>query len=818
MNDIRILRRAGTAPALLAAAALALSACSATPPAAGAPAPATATSPAADDQALLPLRFDAERGRVLLTVREMGEPMLYLNTLAAGLGTGGLDRGQVGTDALVHFERRGDRVLLVRENATMRATSGDEDEMRAVRESFPRSVLASFPVEAEDGGGTVIDATDFFLTDMYDVIGRARGNLGTLRIDAGRSFVAGENTGSYPENTEIRSVITYVTDSPTATLRRHSPDGRSVTLEQQHSFVRLPESPLALRHFDPRAGLFSASYFDFSQPFDSDYRQRAVARWRLEPTDTAAYLRGELVDPVEPIVYYLDRGIPEPYRTSFLEGGNWWNEVFESAGWRNAFRVEVLPDGIDPGDARYPVLYWVHRQDRGPSVGPSYQDPRSGEILTTNIRMDSYRSLVDFDVYMGLVPAAGPGGLQLDPEEFAMARRRQHTAHEIGHTIGIAHNFLAAAQGRTSVMDYPYPLVELNASGNLDISDAYRASGGAHDTLAIRYAYTWYPDAAAEAEGLRALVREAEARGLSFITGGHASAAGSYPEATQWIEGTDMISALERTMAVRRLLIDRFDERAAQPGEPLAVLNRRFAHVYYHHRYALQGAAKTIGGMRFGYALAGEATQPTEIIAPDEQRRALSLVLENLSPAALLIPSRVAAIIPPVPHGYDGDLTLIGSPTGPAFDPISAAHSLAQEIVDHLVHPQRAARLVSFHSQNQANPALSEVLDALVAATWDAPASAAGADSQFPALRLVAQRAVVDGLIDLAGSSAATPGVRSTTDATLTALAERLRADGATAQERGHRASALRDIDRYFAGEDDRDARMRPASVPLPWP
>ncbi len=820
MIQTRTLQRAGVAPAVVAAAALALAACSPTPPPAAGPAPAAAAEARSSGAELLPLRFDADEGRVLLTIRDLGEPMLYLNSLAGGLGTGGLDRGQVGTDALVHFERRGDRVLLVRENATLRASSDNEAERRAVRESFPRSVLASFPIEGEDGGGLVVDATDFFLSDVYDVIGSARSSgLGTLRVDASRSFIDGERTGSYPLNSEIRAVVTYVTDNPSATLRRHAPDGRAVTLEQQHSFVRLPEEPLALRPFDPRAGLFSSSFFDFSQPFDADYRQRAVARWRLEPSDPAAYQRGELVEPVEPIVYYLDPGIPEPYRTAFLEGGNWWNEIFEAAGWRNAFRVEPLPDGVDPNDARYPVLFWVHRQERGPSVGPSYRDPRSGEILTTHVRMDSYRSLVDFDVYMGLVPAAGAAGLQLDPEEFAMARRRQHTAHEIGHTLGLAHNFLAATQGRSSVMDYPYPLIELDESGALDISRAYSPAGGAHDTLAIRYAYTWYPDEAAEAEGLRQIVRDAEARGLRFITGGHASPASSYPEATQWIEGADMLSALERTMAVRRLLIDSFNERAAQPGEPLAVLNRRFAHVYYHHRYALHGATKAIGGMRFGYAIAGEATEPTAIVPAAEQRRALDLVVANLDPEALRIPSRVAAIIPPVPHGYDSDLTLIRSPTGTAFDPIAAAHSLAQEIVDNLLHPQRAARLASFHSQDRSNPSLGEVLETLVDATWGAPAPAAGTDPQLPALQRVAQRAVLDGLLDLAGSNAATPAVRATTEAVLTDLRDRLRTGGAAfAQEEGARGAALRDIERYFAGEDDPEARPRPEYVPLPWP
>jgi hypothetical protein len=777
------------------------------------PAPASAM----EGGDVLPVRYEASTGRVFLTIPRLGEDLLYLNTLATGLGTAGLDRGQLGSSAVVRFERRGARIHLISRNTLHRAEGADPDGSIAVEESFPTSVLASFAIQSESGGAVVIDATDYFLTDVYDVVGRVRSaRLGNLRVDASRSFIDPDGTRSFPMNAEIRAAITYVTDDPSTELRRHAPDGRAITMRQQHSFVRLPEPPLAMREFDPRSGMFTLSYFDFSQPFDSDYRRRAVSRWRLEPTDTAAYLRGERVEPVRPIVYYLDRGIPEPYRSAFMEGGNWWNEIFEAAGWRNAFRVELLPEGVDPMDARYPAIYWVHRQQRGPSVGPSYRDPRTGEILTTVVRMDSYRSLVDHDIYMGLVPAAGPGGLQMTAEEFSMARRRQHTAHEIGHTLGIAHNFIAAAQGRSSVMDYPYPLIDLNAEGGIDISRAYRSTGGAHDTLAIRYAYTWYPDAASEAAGLRAIVRDAEARGLAFITGGHASAQGSYPEATQWVEGSDMVGALTRTMRVRRTLLERFDARAAQPGEPLAVLNRRFAHVYLHHRYALEGAVKMVGGMRFGYAMAGESTAAPEIVSPVEQRRALALVLSALTPGELRVPEPVAGLIPPVPHGYDGDLTAIPSPAGAAFDPLAPAHSLAAEVVGNLLHPERAARVVSFHARDRANPSLEEVIDALVAATWGAPAGAGG-DAQDAALRRAASRAVLDGMLDLAGSPRATAEVRAVVEHRLTLLRQRV-GGAASGAEAAHRATAVRDIDRYLAGEDEPDARPRPAPIPLPWP
>jgi hypothetical protein len=389
------------------------------------------------------------------------------------------------------------------------------------------------------------------------------------------------------------------------------------------------------------------------------------------------------------------------------------------------------------------------------------------------VRMDSYRSLVNHDIYLGLLPAAGPDGLQLTAEEFTMARRRQHTAHEIGHTLGLAHNFIAATQDRASVMDYPVALVRLDARGRIDIADAYRPSGGAHDTLAVRYAYTWYPTPEAEAAGLEAILRDARARGLRFVGDRDAPARGSLPGATQWVEGADMLEALERTATVRRVLIDRFDERAALPGEPLSVLNRRFAHVYLHHRSALQGATKYVGGMEFNYSMRGDGTEPTRVVVPEQQRRALRRVLQALEPAQLAVPERVAALIPPSPFGWDGSEQAIASPAGPAFDAVGLAHSLAQEIVDGLLHPERAARLVSFHARDPRNPPLEEVLDALVRATWGAPAAPRAAPGDA-VLRRVAQRSALDGMLDLAGDPRATPEVRVATELQLTRLRERL--------------------------------------------
>ncbi len=783
------------------------------------------------EEAFLPVRVDADRNRVHLRIPQerLGEDFLHTVTLATGLGSSRtlLDRGQTGSEAVVRLERRGNRVHLVRDNWSIRAIGGSEAEAQAARESFPTSVIASFPIESDSAGVIEVDASSLFFSDAWGVADRLRaGGQGNVRVDRDRSWVEEDRTRAFPRNTEIRMALTFVGDQPGIELRRTAPDGSAATFEQHHSLVALPALPeeggdFRPREHDLRAGLFSTSFWDWAQGFDRNYRGAYTARWRLLPSDREAYLRGELVEPVEPIVYYMDPGIPEPYRSNFIEGGMWWNEIFEAAGFRNAFQIRDLPEGADPMDVRYNMIHWVHRQGPGPSVGPSFRDPRTGEILKTVVRMDSWRSLVDYNIWRGLVPAAGgEDRLNVTAEDFVMARRRQHTAHEIGHTVGIAHNFISASQGRASVMDYPAPLISLAADGSFDLSDAYREGGGAWDSLAIRYAYTWFPDEASEREGLARIMEEGLAQGLRFITGGHASQAGSIPAATQWIEGATMLEALERTSAVRRRIVDAFDERAVAEGDAMSMLNMRFAHAYLHHRYALEGAIKYVGGMDFTYALRGDGQTPAQVLPGREQREALSRVLAHLSPEELRVPDRVANLIPPSPSGMDGSEIWIPSQAGTAFDLVSMAGGLATEIVENLLHRDRLARVALFEARGADTPGVGEVLDAVLAASWNGGPSG---DAMAQRLQRTVQVVVLNTLLDLGGDARVVPEVRAAVDHALERIRSGAAGGGAGASGSGaaweaHRAMAVRQLDRYFAGEDDPASRSRFPVVPLPWP
>ncbi|MEO7360732.1 MAG: zinc-dependent metalloprotease [Gemmatimonadaceae bacterium] len=786
-----------------------------------------ATSPRADHRqfseqradGFIGVRIDADRNKVLLEIPadRINKDFLHQSVLATGLGSLGLDRGQMGGSVVVRFERHGKRILMVRSNWTIRATGANAAEKRAADEGFATSVIASFPIESESNGTAVVDATGFFMSDTYGIAETIRrGQQGNARIDLTRSWIDGERTKAFPKNTEIHAVLTYAVDNPGAQLRRGAPDPSALTMEVHHSLVELPSAEgFRPRAGDSRSGVNGPSFYDFGQGFEGTYRDAIAGRWRLIPKDPAAYQRGELTEPVTPIVYYLDPGIPAEYREALRDGGMWWNTVFEAAGFKNAFSLRDLPAGADAMDARYNMLYWVHRNGPGPSVGPSFSDPRTGEIIRAVVRIDAWRSLIDYNIYAGLIPAAGPNGLSMSAEQFAMARRRQHAAHEIGHTLGFPHNYIASAQGRTSVMDYPFPIINLNSRGEIDLSQAFSPGAGAWDTLTVRYGYTWYPNETAEKAGLANIIADGLKRNVRFVADQHSNADGSIPDATRWVEGKDAFDALDRTSKVRRVLIDKFDERAIKPGEPMYLLNMRFAHVYLHHRYSLEGVVKYIGGMDFTYAMRGDGQTPTKILPAADQRKGLTMALNALEPAALAVPERVISMIPPVPAGGDASIAWLGY-SGTALDQISLAGGLATEVLEAIFDVDRLGRLVLFNARDAANPSVDEATRTVIDRTWGAAAAAKAGDQ---ALRRTVQAVVVNTLLDRAGDASALPEVRAVLEMHLASIKSRAQAmQGGLAADRAMRAKAVRDIDKYFAGDDDPKTRSRYAIIPLPWP
>jgi hypothetical protein len=394
----------------------------------------------------------------------------------------------------------------------------------------------------------------------------------------------------------------------------------------------------------------------------------------------------------EPIRYYVDRGIPEPLRSATLEGVRWWEQAFDRAGLKGGFKVELLPEGVDPMDARYNVVQWENRNERGWSVGGALTDPRTGEMIKGMARLDSHRARTDYNLYAGLMGADASAA----DTAFVLARVRQVSAHEVGHTLGLAHNYIASTYERGSVMDYPPPRVRLDSRGRIDLSAAYAVGPGDYDVWAIHWGYGVFPQAS-ERDSLRNIVADGLRRGFLFLSDADARPEyGSDPRVNLWDDDKSPLDFLATQSAVRRTAIRNFGERNIRPGEPVVLLQERFAPVYFLHRFALNGTSKAIGGMEYSNAVRGDAQQATRPVSYAQQTAALKAMLDALKPEELAIPDTVLTLMAPGANTVTPSVELFGSRTRPAFDELGAAQTLAQMIVDMVLQRDRAARLVEF--------------------------------------------------------------------------------------------------------------------------
>ena len=757
----------------------------------------------------LPLYWDEVEGKLYLEIGRLGVEILHSNGFASGLGSNdiGMDRGALAGSRIVVFERVGPKVLMVQPNYDFRASSTNPEEVRAVRDAFARSVLWGFTVAAESGSRVLVDATEWLVRDNLNLAPRLR--PGSYKLDEKRSSVYRAGTLNVPQNTEIEVELTYVLQQPSGPPQGGAAPGpgadfgggryfegvgdvaasaEAASLRVHHSFVELPDAGFRPRFDDPRAGYITITYQERSARLEEPLVRRLVLRHRLEKTDPQAKLSAVK----KPIVYYLDPGTPEPIRSALLEGARWWTQAFEAAGFKDAFRVELRPADVNPLDARYNVINWVHRSTRGWSTGGAVYDPRSGEIVKGVVTLGSLRVRQDYLIAEGLLAPYAKGD-ENPPllAEWALARLKQLSAHEVGHTLGLSHNYYDSDLGRISVMDYPHPLVSLKSDGTLDASGVYARGIGEWDKAAIAWGYSQAAPGADEGKALGAILDDAWKRDVRFLTNQDIE---THPRADWWSNGTDAAAELARMLEVRRAALRRFGENVIRAGRPMATIEETLVPLYLHHRYQVEAAASVLGGQDYVYALRGDGRKPTQPAPAAQQKAALDALLSTLAPAELRLPDSVLAAIPPRPSGYPPHRELFPRYTGAAFDAVSPAVVAADHTVSQLLDPERAARLVEQKALDPRLPGLDDVLARLMAATGQAAtASAYEAEIARAVERVVAER-----LMGLA-ANARMPQVRAlATDA----LERRVQPADAAASARlgaAHEKLLLQDIRRFLA-------------------
>tara|TARA_B100000787_G_scaffold170262_1_gene165382 strand:+ start:7964 stop:10357 length:2394 start_codon:yes stop_codon:yes gene_type:complete len=656
--------------------------------------------------------YDESNDKLFLEIGNLDQEFLYVNSLSEGIGSNdiGLDRGQLGNKRVVKFKKAGNKILLIQSNLDYRAITDNLEEKKSVNQAFAKSVLHGFIIKETKEGKHLVDATSFFIRDAHGVKARLSAKKqGNYTLDKSKSAVNLERTKAFPKNVEFDLILTFEGVPKGSNIRSVTPTPSLITVNQHHSFIELPDNNYNPRKFDPRSGSNSMSYLDYASPVNESITKRFIYRHRLEKKNPNA----KQSEAVEPIIYYLDRGTPEPVRSALLDGARWWNQAFESIGYTNAFQVKMLPEGADLLDVRYNVIQWVHRSTRGWSYGSSVSDPRTGEIIKGHVSLGSLRIRQDFLIAQALqAPYANNDIEDLFALEMALARIRQLSAHEVGHTIGLAHNFAASTKGRSSVMDYPHPTLSLK-DGKIDFTKAYDTKIGDWDKVAIAYSYSGF--SGNEDVSLNNLLNDAFKKGARFITDQDARPQGSaHAYAHLWDNGANVSTELENVLAIRKHAIANFSKDNIKTNQPYSILEDVFVPLYFFHRYQTEGVTKVIGGLDYTYALKGDGNTIVKRIDGRTEKKALLSVLKTLNVEEIAIPKNLLKLFPPRAFSYGRTRESFRSKTGVAFDPFGAVETASAMTLGLLLHPERVSRLVQHKSLDKNQLGLVEVLDQLI--------------------------------------------------------------------------------------------------------
>ncbi|MEH6405917.1 MAG: zinc-dependent metalloprotease [Leeuwenhoekiella sp.] len=665
--------------------------------------------------------YDEKEDKIYLEVEKLDKEFIYVHSLKSGLGSNdiGLDRGQLGGTAIVKFIKAGNKLLLIEPNQDYRAITDNAAERKSIEQAFGKSVLYGFEIKETKNNVYLIDFTPFLMEDAHGVIGKLKkSNEGTYKLDIEKSALFMENTKSFPKNTEFEALLTFKGEPTGKNLRTVVPNAELVTVQEHHSFVELPDDGYEPRNFDPRSGAIGISYMDYASPVQEPITKRLIIRHRLKKKNPEAAIS----EPVEPIIYYLDPGTPEPVRSALLEGTSWWDQAFQAIGYKNAFQVKMLPEDADPMDLRYNVIQWVHRSTRGWSYGASVVDPRTGEILKGHVSLGSLRIRQDFLIAQALMnkPLAKSDDDYKPMLDMALARIRQLAAHEVGHTLGFTHNFAASATDRASVMDYPHPTLTLK-KGDVDFSNAYAKDIGVWDKVIVDYSYSDVPEGINETEYLNKILTDAEKKGLRFITDSDARAAsGAHPNAHLWDNGSSATDELNNVLDLRKKAIENFSIDNIRTNEPYTVLEDVFVPLYFYHRYQTEAAIKVVGGILYNYTVKGDKElTPVALIDSKEQEAAMQAILKTLSAEQLAIPKDKLSLFPPRAFKYNRTRESFNSNTGVTFDPLGAVSTASDMTLDLLLNEERANRLVANKAWDDKQPGLQKIVEELTDQTLD---------------------------------------------------------------------------------------------------
>ena len=721
--------------------------------------------------------YSPTEGKIYLEVDQLNKEFLYTHFLASGIGSNdiGLDRGQIGDGVVVKFIKSGNTILLLQPNQKFRAISDNEFEKKSIEEAFATSIIFGFPIKETKNEKHLIDLTPFLLRDAHHVAKRLKNNnQGTYKLDKSRNVLWLENTKAFPKNVEFESLLTFVGDPKGRQIVTVAPDANSITIRQHIGFIELPDDNYSPRIFDARSGSFPMSYMDYSTPVWEPIKKQFIYRHRLHKKNPNL----KLSEAVEPIVYYLDPGTPEPIRYALLEGASWWDQAFEAIGYKDAFQVKMLPPDADPLDVRYNVIQWVHRSTRGWSYGGSINDPRTGEIIKGHVSLGSLRIRQDFLIAQALMnrPFENNDQNYQPMLELALARIRQLSAHEVGHTLGFAHNFAASTNSRASVMDYPHPKITLKKD-EIDFSEAYATGIGEWDKVTVAYSYSDVTGDQSEKSYLSKLLMEAFSDGLYYISDADARPqGGAHAKAHLWDNGTSATEELKNVLAVRKKAIENFSIDNIKSGEPLSKLEDVFVPLYFYHRYQTEAATKLIGGLDYTYAVKGASGIVVQIISNEEQEAALNEIMHTLEVKNLKIPQRILELFPPRALGYERTRESFKSNTNVAFNSLGPVATASNMTLRLLLNAERANRLVEQHALSKSNLSLNEVLSQLIKHTFTVKTKT----SYETEIAHTVQYSVFQNVLNLIATDHASPQVKSIANETLDTLLTMLKSNKST--------------------------------------